>query len=126
MTFDIPDDRRYSETHEWAKPEGDTVTIGISDFAQDELGDIVYIELPDDGESITAGEPFGIIESIKAVNDLYAPISGTVVARNDELFDAPEQINEAPYEAGWMVRIEPDDQAELETLLSPSAYEERV
>lgn len=126
MSFEIPDECRYLETHEWARDEGETARIGITDFAQDELGDIVFVELPAVGETIERGTEFGVIESIKAVSDLYAPLSGEVVAVNDELVHAPEFVNEDPFGDGWMLEIEPADESEFDELLSPSAYEDQT
>ncbi len=126
MSFEIPDDCRYLETHEWARDEGETARIGITDFAQDELGDIVFVELPSVGETIERGVEFGVIESIKAVSDLYAPLSGEVIAVNDELVDAPELVNEDPFGDGWMLEIEPEDGSEFDELLSPVDYEKRT
>ena len=126
MSFEIPDDCRYQETHEWVREEGDTVRIGITDFAQDELGDIVFVELPSVGGTIDRGAEFGVIESIKAVSDLYAPISGDVVAVNDDLVDAPELVNEDPFGDGWMLEVRPTDGTELDELLSPAAYGDRI
>lgn len=126
MSFEISEDCRYLETHEWAREEDGTVRIGITDFAQDELGDIVFVELPTVGDGIERGEEFGVIESIKAVSDLYAPVSGEVVAVNDGLFDAPELVNDDPFGEGWMLEIEPTDESELESLLSPSEYDEQT
>jgi glycine cleavage system H protein len=126
MGFDIPDDCRYLETHEWARKEGDTVRVGISDFAQDELGDIVFVELPSVDETVEQGSEFGVIESIKAVSDLYAPVSGDVVAVNDVLVDSPELVNEDPFGDGWMLEIDPADETELDGLLSPAAYGEQI
>ena len=126
MSFAVPEDCRYLETHEWARHDGDVVRVGISDFAQDELGDVVFVELPDVGDSTEQEADFGVIESIKAVSDLYAPVSGEVVAVNEELFDAPELVNEDPYGDGWMIEIELADEGELEALLSPETYEEQI
>ena len=126
MGFDTPDDCRYLETHEWARQEGDTVRVGISDFAQDELGDIVFVELPSTGETVEQDSAFGVIESIKAVSDLYAPVSGEVTAVNDVLVDSPELVNEDPFGDGWMLQIDPADETELDDLLSPSAYEAQI
>ncbi len=123
MSFEIPDDCRYLETHEWAREEDGTVRVGITDFAQDELGDIVFVELPTVGDGVERGEEFGVIESIKAVSDLYAPVSGEVVAVNEGLFDAPELVNDDPFGEGWMLEVEPADESELESLLSPSEYD---
>jgi glycine cleavage system H protein len=126
MSFDIPEDLRYLESHEWARIDGDTARIGISDFAQDELGDIVFVECPDADESMTQNEEFGVVESIKAVSDLYAPLSGTVSEVNEELFNAPELVNEDPYGDGWMLAIEDVDESEAENLLTPEEYEEQI
>jgi glycine cleavage system H protein len=126
MSFEIPDDCRYLDSHEWARQENGTVRVGISDFAQDELGDVVFVELPAEGASVTEGEDFGVIESIKAVSDLYAPISGTVTEANDDLVQAPELVNEDPYGDGWMLVVEPDDESELDDLLSPAEYADQV
>lgn len=126
MSFDIPDELRYLESHEWARIDGDTARIGVSDFAQDELGDIVFAEFPDAGESITQNEEFGVVESIKAVSDLYAPLSGTVSTVNEELFDTPELVNEDPYGDGWMLELEDIDESEAENLLTPEEYEEQI
>ncbi|ELZ96796.1 glycine cleavage system protein H [Haloferax mucosum ATCC BAA-1512] len=124
--FEIPDDRKYLESHEWTTTESDTARIGISDFAQDELGDVVFVELPEEGDELSAGDEFGVIESIKAVSDLYAPISGTVTAVNEDLFDAPELVNDDPYGDGWMFEIEPSDADEFDSLLSPEEYREQT
>lgn len=122
----LPKDYRYSEEHEWVKVEGDKVRIGITDFAQSELGDIVFVELPEVGDSIQANEPFGSVESVKTVSELYAPISGTVVEINGELDDSPELVNESPYEKAWMIVIEPSDVSEVENLMTAEAYEEMI
>jgi glycine cleavage system H protein len=122
MSFEVPQDRRYLETHEWVQIEDGTARVGISDFAQDELGDVVFVEFPDVGEHVDREAQFGVIESIKAVSDLYAPISGEVTAVNDELENAPELVNEDPYGEGWRLELAPDDESELETLLSPAEY----
>ncbi|MFB6196605.1 MAG: glycine cleavage system protein GcvH [Haloplanus sp.] len=126
MTFDVPTDRRYLESHEWTTTDGDTVRIGITDFAQDELGDVVFVELPDVGDEVTKGSEFGVVESIKAVSDLVSPISGTVTAVNEDLFDAPELVNEDPYGDGWMLEVEPSDPDEFDDLLSAEAYREQI
>ncbi len=126
MSFETPDDCRFLDSHEWARREQDTVRVGVSDFAQDELGDVVFVELPAEGDSVTSGDDFGVIESIKAVSDLYAPVSGTVVAVNDDLVDAPELVNEEPYGDGWMLDVEIDDESELEELLSSDEYEDQI
>jgi len=126
MSFDIPDDCRYLDSHEWVRRENGTARIGISDFAQDELGDVVFVELPSEGDELTKGEDFGVVESIKAVSDLYAPVSGTVTAVNEALLDEPELVNEGPFGAGWMLDVELADESELDDLLSPEAYREQI
>ncbi|MDE2936066.1 MAG: glycine cleavage system protein GcvH [Chloroflexota bacterium] len=119
-----PQDRRYSREHEWARPETDSeFTVGISDYAQSELGDIVFVELPAVGTSFKQMESFGVVESVKAVSDLYAPLSGEVVAVNSELEMAPELVNDDPFGGGWMIRMRIDDPAELESLLDAAAYD---
>ncbi|WP_174614187.1 glycine cleavage system protein GcvH [Virgibacillus ihumii] len=122
----LPKDLLYSEEHEWVKKEGDKVRIGITDFAQSELGDIVFVELPEAGDELELDEPFGSVESVKTVSELYAPISGKVVEINEELEDSPEFVNESPYDKAWMVVVEPSDESELDKLLSPEKYEEIV
>ncbi|SFS51276.1 glycine cleavage system protein GcvH [Halostagnicola kamekurae] len=126
MNFDIPADRRYQESHEWAHETDGLVRVGITDFAQDELGDVVFVELPDEGDDVSQDEEFGVVESIKAVSDLYAPVSGEVVAVNDDLFDAPELVNDDPFGDGWMLEIEPTDADELESLLAADEYEDQI
>src|SRR5262245_54402673 len=109
--MEFPDDVRYTEQHEWARREGDRVRVGITDYAQDALGDVVYVDTPDVGTEVTGGEPFGEVESTKSVSDVYAPLSGTVVEVNALLGDAPDRVNEDPYGEGWMVVIVPADPA---------------
>ncbi|PAD36094.1 glycine cleavage system protein GcvH [Terribacillus saccharophilus] len=123
----LPKDLRYTEEHEWIKKEdGNQYRIGITDFAQDELGDIVFVELPSVGDELKADEPFGSVESVKTVSELYAPISGKVVAVNEDLDDSPEFVNESPYEKAWMIVVEADDEAAFESLLSVEDYEGRI
>ena len=105
-----PNNLKYSEDHEWVKVDGDTVTIGITEFAQSELGDIVFVELPDEGDEIEKGEDFGSVESVKTVSELYAPVSGEVIEINEELEDSPELVNESPYEEAWMLKIKLSDE----------------
>lgn len=124
--MNIPKELRYSQEHEWARVEGNTVRIGITDFAQSELGDIVFVELPEVGAQLTANEPFGSVESVKTVSELYAPISGKVVAVNEELNDNPEYVNESPYDKAWMIIIEPSDPSELDNLLTAEQYEQMI
>ena len=119
----VPDDLQYTKSHEWVRTEGDTVTIGITDHAQDELGDVVFVELPAEGDTFEAGESFGTVESVKAVSDLYTPVGGEVVEANSALEDAPEKINEDPYGEGWIVKLRTSDEADL---LSPEEYERVV
>ncbi|WP_102028552.1 glycine cleavage system protein GcvH [Salirhabdus sp. Marseille-P4669] len=119
----LPKDLRYTEEHEWVKVEGDKVRIGITDFAQSELGDIVFVELPEVGDEIEADEPFGSVESVKTVSELYAPISGKVVEINEDLDDSPEFVNESPYEKAWMIVVEPNDASDVEKLMSAEEYE---
>jgi glycine cleavage system H protein len=125
MSFDIPTDRRYLESHEWTTTDGSAVRIGITDFAQDELGDVVFVELPAVGDEVTAETEFGVVESIKAVSDLISPISGTVTAVNEDLFDAPELLNEDPYGDGWMLEVEPSDD-EFDDLLTADEYRDNI
>jgi glycine cleavage system H protein len=121
----IPDDLRYTAEHEWVRTTGEgTVRIGITDFAQDSLGDIVFIQLPEPGAEVKAGEPLGEIESTKSVSDLFAPLGGTVAARNDALESEPELVNSDPYGEGWMVELTVGDPAAVEALLDAAAYEE--
>ena len=119
-----PRDCKYSKEHEWVRLEGGLATVGITDYAQDQLGDIVYVELPPLEENLTQFEPFGVVESVKAASDLYAPLSGEVVEVNEELSDHPEFVNEDPYGQGWMIKVEPSDEVELDQLISVEEYEE--
>ena len=119
----VPEDRRYSREHEWALPEPDgLILVGITDFAQHELGDVVYVELPQPGDRVTQNAQMGEVESVKAVSELFSPVSGEVTAVNDEVKNAPELLNESPHEKGWLIRVKPDDPAELDTLLDAAAY----
>ena len=117
-----PDDLRYTQEHEWARSEGDVVRIGITHYAQDQLGDVVYVDLPAPGATVERGQPFGEVESTKSVSDLYAPISGTIAERNETLEERPELVNQDPYGEGWMVTIRPEGAADLDTLLDAQAY----
>ncbi len=119
--LNLPEDVRYTDDHEWAKVSGDVVRVGISDYAQDQLGDIVFVELPDVGETFEAGDEFGTLESVKAVSELYIPVSGEVTAVNTELEDTPELLNQDPY-SGWIIEVRPDNSTELESLLDRAAY----
>jgi glycine cleavage system H protein len=118
-----PDDFYYSESHEWIKVEGDSVTIGITDFAQKQLGDVVYVELPQVGTTLDFHQSMGVVESVKAVSDIYSPIPGEVTNVNEELNTSPELINEDPHNRGWIVRLKMKDEADLEKLMSASDYE---
>ena len=121
----IPEELRYTAEHEWVSAfGGGPVRVGITHFAQDALGDIVYVQLPDVGTAVEAGQPLGEVESTKSVSEIYAPVSGTVVARNDKLADEPETINADPYGGGWLVEIEPRDRADVDGLLTAAAYRE--
>lgn len=121
--MNIPEDLQYTNSHEWVRIEGDTATIGITDHAQDELGDVVFVELPEEGDTFDAGESFGTVESVKAVSDLYTPVGGEVVEVNSTLEDAPEKINDDPYGEGWIVKLSTSEEADL---LSPEEYEKVV
>ena len=124
--MDYPEDLRYSRAHEWARSEGGRVRVGITDFAQDALGDVVYVDLPEAGTQVTAGQAFGEVESTKSVSDVYAPVSGTVVERNGALEDKPELVNEQPYGDGWLIAIEPTAIEELDAMLDSAAYQEHL
>ena len=124
--MDFPEGLKYSKEHEWVLVEDDVAIIGITEFAQGELGDIVFVELPEVGEKISKDDPFGSLESVKAVSDIFAPISGTVVEINDALPDSPETINEDPYGDGWMIKVQMTDMDELKDLMSPEDYAEFI
>ncbi len=126
MSFEVPDELRYLESHEWTTVADEPVRVGVSDFAQDELGDVVFVELPSVGDEVVAGEAFGVVESIKAVSDLYSPVSGEVVAVNEALFDRPELLNKDPYGDGWLVEVDPTDDVGDEALLDAGAYSEQI
>jgi glycine cleavage system H protein len=122
----LPQDLKYSKDHEWIKVEGNTATIGITDFAQSELGDIVFVELPEEGDDLSQGDSFGSVESVKTVSDLVAPVSGSIVSVNEELEDSPELVNEDPYEGAWMMKVELSDESELEGLLDAAGYQAEI
>jgi glycine cleavage system H protein len=124
LTF--PPELKYMESHEWARREGDIVVVGVSDYAQDEIQDVVYVELPEVGTSTEQKKEFGVIESVKAAFDLYTPVSGEIVEINEELEDAPELVNEDPYGSGWMIKIQMNDSSELDNLLSVDEYREHI
>lgn len=118
----VPENLRYSKEHEWVRLEGDIAIIGITDYAQASLGDITYVELPEVGEQLQAGDTFGVVESVKAASDLYIPLSGEVVERNESLDDQPELVNSAAFSDGWMLRLRVEDQSQLDDLLTAEAY----
>jgi glycine cleavage system H protein len=118
----LPEDVRYAEDHEWAQTKGELIRIGISDYAQDQLGDIVFVELPQVGDVFGKGDEFGTVESVKAVSELYMPIGGKIAAINTALEDAPEKVNSDPYTDGWMVEVEPEDPAQFDALMNKEAY----
>jgi glycine cleavage system H protein len=122
--MDAPGNLRYTKTHEWVKLEGKVATVGITDFAQDQLSDLTYVELPTPGDSFSAQEEVAVVESVKAASDIYAPISGTVTAVNKALIEKPELINADPYGEGWIYKIQADDMSELESLLDATSYEQ--
>lgn len=121
-----PDDRRYTREHEWARLDGDVVTIGITDFAQQQLGDVVFVEAPKLGAALAPMKPFGVVESVKAASDLFSPIGGEVTEVNAELESAPEAINADPYGRGWIIRARPSNPAEIETLLTAAQYDQFI
>lgn len=121
---DIPEEYKYADSHEWALPtEDQTLTIGITDHAQSQLGDVVFVELPEVGQQIAKGEVFGVIESVKAASDVFAPISGTVIAINDTLVEQPQLINESAYEEGWIIKIKPTDLTEFDEMMDAKQYQ---
>lgn len=124
--MDFPEELKYSETHEWVRVDGSRATIGITDYAQDALGDVVYVELPDPGREIKTGQPFGVIESVKAAEDLYAPLSGKVLDSNPAVVDTPEIVNQSCYRNAWMIVVEVRNPAELASLLSATDYQRKV
>lgn len=126
-SYNTPTDLQYAKTHEWVRIDGDEVVVGISDYAQHALGDVVFAELPEVGRTLTAGEPFGVVESVKAASDVYAPVGGEVTAINEALLDAPETLNTDPYDSGWMLKLKPSNlEAERANLLDAAAYEQHV
>ncbi|MFO7766164.1 MAG: glycine cleavage system protein GcvH [Pelovirga sp.] len=124
--MDFPDELKYTEEHEWITIEADIATIGISDFAQNQLGDVVFVELPEVGDELEAGKPFGVVESVKAVSDIYSPLSGEVIEINEELPDAPETLNTSPYEDGWLIKMRLSNPEELDDLLDADTYQELI
>ena len=126
ITMNIPETLRYTKDHEWARVEGNIATVGITDFAQHELGDIVYLDITSDGDTLAKEETFGTVEAVKTVSDLFMPVSGKVIEVNSELDGTPELINQDPYEKGWMIRIEMSDSSEVDSLMDAAAYNELV
>ena len=126
MTDLYPDNLRYSKEHEWVKIDGKTATIGITHYAQDQLGDVVYVELPSLGKELKAMEEFGVVESVKSVSSLYCPVSGKVIEVNSALNDNPQLVNESPYQKGWIIKVEMSKPADLDGLLSPAGYKKLV
>jgi glycine cleavage system H protein len=122
----LPDDVRYAEDHEWARVEADHIRVGISDYAQDQLSDVVFVELPEVGDTFGKGEEFGTVESVKAVVELYLPVGGEILAVNNALEDAPELVNESPYQKGWFIEVKPTDPSEMDTLMTREAYLEML
>lgn len=124
--YTIPTELMYTKDHEWAQVDENVIAVGITEYAQDSLGEVVYVELPEEGQKVTQGEPFGVVESVKAVSDLYAPISGTVVEVNESLLDQPGSVNDDPYGNGWMIKIEMDSEKELASLIPATEYEKLI
>lgn len=123
---DVPKNLKYTKEHEWTRSEGSVLVVGVTAHAQESLGDVVYVELPKVGATVTANQPFGVIESTKAVSELFAPLNGKVVKVNDALTDNPQTVNQDPYGAGWLIEIEPSDAGQVASLLSPEAYEQHL
>ena len=126
MMSNVPSDLRYTKDHEWTRQKGDTLVVGITAFAVEQLGDVTLVDLPAVGTTLEKGKTFGVVESVKSVSDLFAPVSGTIVAVNAELASKPELVNEAPYEKGWMIEVRPSNAAELAELLDAAAYAQHV
>ena len=124
--YDIPQNLLYSKEDEWARAEGLRVTIGVTDYAQQQLGDVVFVELPAVGRAVERGEPFGVIESVKTASDLFAPVSGTVEEVNGQIESEPQLVNDAPYEGGWLIKVRPDDAAEIDNLMTAEQYGDQV
>jgi glycine cleavage system H protein len=124
--MNVPANLKYTSDHEWIKVEGDVATIGITDFAQGELGDIVYVEIETEGDNLDKGEVFGTVEAVKTVSDLFMPLKGEVIEVNGNIESSPESVNDSPYEEGWMIKVKIDDLSELDNLLSAEAYEAEI
>ncbi len=126
MAYRIPEDNYYTKEHEWAQVDENIVTVGITEFAQNQLGEIVYVELPEEGQKVTQNQPFGVVESVKAVSDLYSPVSGTVIEVNNTLIDDPAPLNDDPMNDGWLIRIEMDTEKELAQLMRAGDYKKLI
>lgn len=126
MVYRIPEDNYYTKEHEWAQVDENIVTVGITEFAQNQLGEIVYVELPEEGQKVTQNQPFGVVESVKAVSDLYSPVSGTVIEVNNALVDEPAPLNDDPMNDGWLIRIEMDTEKELAQLMRAGDYKKLI
>ena len=126
MALQVPDDCRYADSHEYVRPEGELVRVGVSAFAVDQLGDIVFVELPETGTQLERGCSFGTVESVKAVEEMYAPISGTVELRNEAVLSSPEELQNDPYGEGWLLLLRPSDPAQLDDLLEPASYRAKL
>jgi glycine cleavage system H protein len=126
MAYRIPEDNYYTKEHEWAQVDENIVTVGITEFAQNQLGEVVYVELPEEGQKVTQNQPFGVVESVKAVSDLYSPVSGTVIEVNNTLVDDPAPLNDDPMNDGWLVRIEMDTEKELAQLMRAGDYKKLI
>ncbi|WDP88288.1 MAG: glycine cleavage system protein GcvH [Desulfobacter sp.] len=124
--LNFPEDVKYTKSHEWAKVDGDSVIMGLSDYAQDQLGEIVFVEMPEEGDTFEQGDEFGSVESVKAVSEIYLPVAGEIIAVNEELEDAPELVNNECYTGGWLVKIKPEDPAQMDELMDKGAYIEML
>jgi glycine cleavage system H protein len=122
--MEFKDDVKYQESHEWARKDGDLIVVGISDYAQDSLGDVVYVELPEKGESKKKGQPFGVVESVKAASDVYMPIAGEIAEVNGDLDDDASKVNDSPFDSGWLIKVKPSDTAEFDALMSAEDYKQ--
>jgi glycine cleavage system H protein len=121
-----PKELRYTKSHEWVRVDGDVATIGVTDHAQSELGDITYLELPDAGDAVSGGEAFGVVESVKAASDVYSPIDGEVIERNEDAIAAPDVVNSSPYDGAWLIKVRLNDPSQVDALLTPDQYDELV
>ena len=124
--MNIPEDLKYTDSHEWVRHEEGVATVGITDHAQEELSELVYVELPEVGRQVEKGEPVAVVESVKAASDIYAPLGGEVAAVNDSLADSPDQINQAPYDLGWLFKIKPSNESDLDSLLGADSYAKEI